>query len=120
MPSSRPRLLLVEDDPGSHKTLLRLLTRLGFDVLSAMTVEEGLSRLGDGPGFLVLDLMLPDGDGGTILEKVRTDGLPIRVVVTTGVCDPARMGAIAALRPDLVLSKPFDLDDLLRGLGLAP
>ena len=108
-PSPRPCLLLVEDDWTSHDALRKLFRRKGWEVLSAMTVAGGLALLEARPDCVILDLMLPDGDGAAILRKVRSDHLPIRVVVTTGLSDPTRLRAVADLKPDAVLQKPIDL-----------
>jgi two-component system, NtrC family, response regulator AtoC len=109
-------VLLVEDDAVSANVLRKILTRLGWQVAIAGTMSEGLAGLDDNPDAIILDLMLPDGDGEVILEKVRQMGLHTPVAVTTGVNDPARLRRIAALSPNIVLQKPIDLPSLLRGL----
>ncbi|MEO6809838.1 MAG: response regulator [Isosphaeraceae bacterium] len=106
------RLLLVEDHPATRNVLRRLLTMRGWDVLEATTIAEGLARLDPPPECLVLDLMLPDGDGETILRKVRDDCLPTRVVVNTGTHDPDRLSAVSELKPEALLQKPIDIEQL--------
>jgi DNA-binding response OmpR family regulator len=110
------RLLLVEDDWPTHNALRKILGKLGWDVQSAMTVSGGLSLLAQNPEAVILDLMLPDGDGMDVLRKVRTDHLAIRVAVTTGVEDRTRLDEVRSLKPDALLRKPLDLNDLLRVL----
>lgn len=84
----------------------------------AATVAEALCKLNPAPDAIVLDLMLPDGDGLIVLQQVRRQHLPSRVAVTTGTSDELRLEAAEALHPDLVLRKPIDLAELLRGLGV--
>jgi DNA-binding response OmpR family regulator len=67
---------------------------------------------------MVLDLMLPDGDGADVLRIVRAKGLSIRVAVATGVNDVARLKLVAELNPDIVLIKPVNLQELLEILGI--
>jgi CheY-like chemotaxis protein len=117
---ARPLLLLVEDDRATSKALRGIFDRRGWDVLHAATVAEALSLLSADPKCVILDLMLPDGDGLTVLKKIRSENLPIRVVVTTGSNDPARIRAVSALRPEVFLGKPVSLHDLLAGLGNGP
>lgn len=107
----------MEDDPVSASALLTILRRRGFDVLLATTVAEGMQLLEREPNFVVLDLMLPDGDGIAILNHIRRNSRDIRVLVTTAVSDPARLFEVRQLRPDLVLQKPIDLSDLLQMMG---
>jgi DNA-binding response OmpR family regulator len=64
----------------------------------------------------VLDLMLPDGDGASLLRAVREQSLRCRIAVTTGTNDTRRLRAVTALRPDLLLTKPINLAELLQGL----
>src|SRR3954463_12963670 len=78
----RFRILLVEDDLASHAMLRKILLRMGCEVDSAMTVAGGLALLDTNPQGVILDLMLPDGEGETILRKIRSDHRPIRVAVT--------------------------------------
>ncbi len=81
-----------------------------------MTVSAGLALLPLNPEAVILDLMLPDGDGLTVLQKVRAEYPTIRVAVTTGVEDRQRLDEIQSLKPDALLRKPLELSDLLRAL----
>jgi two-component system response regulator RegA len=109
-----PRVLLVEDDLVTASALIAILTRRGFDVLLATTVAQGMAMLAREPAYVVLDLMLPDGDGSALLRYVRDQHLPARVLVTTAVSDPARLSEVRRLTPDVLMQKPIDLHDLLK------
>jgi DNA-binding response OmpR family regulator len=115
--SARPRLLLVEDDWSTHTALRKILVKLGWEVHSAMTVSGGLALLHLNPQAIILDLMLPDGDGMDVLRRVRDENHPAKVAVTTGIEDRARLEEIRRLAPDALLRKPLELKDLLRVLG---
>jgi two-component system OmpR family response regulator len=109
------RVLIVEDHTPTRLALKRVFAREGWDIQTAETVAEGLAALDPPPDCVVLDLILPDGDGESILRKIRADGLPTRVVaVTTGVSDPNRLAEVARLRPDVLLTKPIDPEILCR------
>jgi DNA-binding response OmpR family regulator len=114
--STRRRVLLVEDDWRTHNALRKILSKLGWDVQSAMTVSGGLSLVDQHPDAMILDLMLPDGDGVAVLRKARDVSPSTRIAVTTGVEDRMRLEEIQNLQPDALLRKPLELDDLLRVL----
>ena len=103
------RLLVVEDDIPTRNALSDYYTRMGWHVSEAGTVAEGLAMLDAEPEpcFLILDLMLPDGDGTAVLEGVRQRGLRTLVAVCTGAVDLARLKAVAELRPDAMFPKPI-------------
>jgi DNA-binding response OmpR family regulator len=109
--------LLVEDDLVSGKAMASILRRSGFEVTVVTTVAEALKRLTSVPQFVVLDLMLPDGDGAVVLQKIRELQLSTRVMVTTAVSDPSRLRAVRDMRPDLLLQKPIDMGRLLAGMA---
>jgi DNA-binding response OmpR family regulator len=117
MSGQRPRLLIVEDHPDIRTPLRRLLALRGWDVLEAGTVAEGLARLDPPPACVILDLMLPDGDGELVLQKIRTDQLPTRVLVYTAAYDLDRLGGVASMAPDAVFSKATGLVGLLQACG---
>jgi two-component system, OmpR family, response regulator CpxR len=77
-----------------------------------------IALIDSAPAFVVLDIMLPDGDGIQILQAIRDRKIPVRVAVVTGLGDPARLAAIAALNPDALLRKPIDISELIGKLGL--
>src|SRR6187549_996414 len=104
----RHRMLLVEDHPETRTLLRRMLTLCGWQVTEAVSLSEGYERLDPPPDCLLLDLELPDGDGVSLLRKVRVEHLPTRVVVNTGTDDPTRLGAVKQLVPDALLMKPLD------------
>jgi two-component system, OmpR family, KDP operon response regulator KdpE len=113
-----PRVLLVEDDLRAHQLLRQILVRVGWDVVSATTQAGGLARIGCGLECVLLDLGLPDGGGEAILETIRSSRLAIRVAVMTAEGDPERLRRVAALEPDLFMSKPIDLPELIGWLDL--
>ena len=96
-----------------------LLARQGWHVEVASTVAEAFTLLDVPPHWIVLDLMLPDGDGTAVLRKVRDEGLSTRVAVTTGSSDSTRLQEVIGLRPDMFLTKPINLSDLFEGLKKA-
>jgi DNA-binding NarL/FixJ family response regulator len=65
---------------------------------------------------VILDLMLPDGNGASVLEHVRHVGLPTRVAVATGAGDWRSLLDEARLKPDAVFLKPIDFPRLVRWL----
>ncbi len=109
------RVLLVEDNRPTARAMRQLLELEGIDVDSAANLSEGLSQLANTHAdWVLVDLMLPDGDGEVLVQRIRDEHKSVRVAVLTGVIDPDRLAHVRDLGPDLVMSKPFDPDALLQ------
>ena len=80
----KTRTLIVEDDLGSRTAMARILEMMGCQVSGVATVAEGIKAIEHLPDCLILDLMLPDGNGMEILRHIRQQALPIRVAILTG------------------------------------
>lgn len=67
-------ILLIDDDPGFGEVLMALNKRLGYKTLVAATGQDGL-RMAKAyrPRGILLDLGLPDMDGGEVLHALKTD-----------------------------------------------
>ncbi len=108
---SRPRILVIEDEPDIRDEVAELLRDFGYEVECAAHGAEAFEQIGGGffPSLILLDLMMPVMDGRTFLARFRADpandGVP--VLVMTAQRTTSEQGAVA------VLSKPFDVDDLL-------
>lgn len=105
-------VLVVEDDPGIGGILESLFESEGYRVRWALRAREALRLAGsERPDLMTLDLNLPDLSGEEVLQRLARDNelACIPVVVLSAYT--------ARLRPTpqvvRVMSKPFDLDDLL-------
>jgi len=110
---TKPHILIVEDDAMIRSFLRVVLEGEGYDVTEAETGAEMFAAL-DGGHFdvIVLDIMLPDGNGVDFARTLRrTSTLPI--VFATAVTDTdTRRHAIGLMQVDYV-TKPFDATELL-------
>ena len=112
------RVVVIEDDDGVAKMLGVSLTAAGFGVRRAATGAEGLRLLQEEPAHaVVLDLVLPDGLGGTVLQCLRQvdpNGLPVWIVMSA--LDPRHAGARYGLLGGQFFAKPFDPWELVSKL----
>jgi two-component system, OmpR family, response regulator QseB len=112
-------VLVVEDDRSSRLAMAGILRSCGSEVITVASVAEALSVLRSRPiDAVVLDLMLPDGDGTNVLREVRAMKLSLRVCVVTAVSDSEVLGRVKSFRPDALLRKPIDVNELLLGINL--
>lgn len=102
------RAYVLEDDTDIAALEADLLRDMGFTVVTCTRIVE----LGDLmavalPHLLVVDVMLPDGDGGDIAELLRQTwpGIP---AVFVSAASRARLSELAPLGP--IVAKPFDLE----------
>lgn len=110
------RVLVVEDDASSRRALTLLLKLRGFHATYATTRAEALASLPEGPLCVLLDLMLPDGNGADVLRHIRRHQLPIRVAVTSGAANWESL--LDDVRPDAFFAKPLDFERLARWIAV--
>jgi len=113
---NRPRILIIEDDRQLTDMLTEYLQPLGMRVTAAGSAVEGL-RLVERDAFdaLVLDVMLPDGDGFDVCRKVRSrSDIPILMLTARG--DELDRIVGLELGADDYLPKPFNPRELLARL----
>ncbi len=111
------KVLIVEDNHSTRRALVLLLRSRGMEPIEAMDLKEGLSKLSMCPDWVLLDLMLPDGNGVKILKKIREDKLPIKIAVTTG-CHSSQLEEVHNLFPELVLIKPCNFINLFEAITI--
>lgn len=107
-----PMILLVEDDPAIRRELVRVLRDRGHAVATATTGMEGLRlAVEEPPEAVLLDLGLPDVDGGTVLTMLRAvSDVPV-IVVTARDGDAELVRALDAGADDYLV-KPFSVEHL--------
>ena len=117
---TRPaRILLVDDEPSIQKGLTPLLASRGYDVESATTGHAALRAFDQAPAdLIVLDLGLPDLEGGEVCRRVRVSSqVPIIVLSARG-CDSDKIAALDQGADDYV-TKPFSPEELLARIRVA-
>lgn len=119
--TAKPRVMLVEDDPGVSRSLGRTLLAAGYVVVPATNGAEAVRLWQEGRSDLViLDMFMPEKDGlETIVElQSLTPDVPIIAITGGGthgrfdiLKDAERLGAIETFR------KPFDTKTLLASVA---
>lgn len=115
---SMSTVMVVEDCQPARDVVMRILKREGFDVIGASNGNEAweLLRQQTRPDLLLLDVMMPEMDGMTLLSLLRQDprtrDLP--VILLTALSDEGRMMRARELgvREYLVKTR-FSYDDLI-------
>jgi DNA-binding response OmpR family regulator len=108
------RILLIDDEPAISSPIAGALSRAGYAVDVAATGTDGLRRAAAGDYHLVLlDLMIPDLDGRTVLRRLLTERPGQPVLVLSCLDDVDSKVACLELGAQDYLTKPFALGELI-------
>ena len=116
MSGGAARLLVVDDVPANVKLLAQVLQLAGYEVITANSGEEGLSKVVfNNPDLVLLDVMMPGMSGYEVCRAIRADPktalLPV-VMVTAMDPDTERINGIESGADDF-LAKPINQPELL-------
>jgi two-component system, OmpR family, KDP operon response regulator KdpE len=121
-PSARPapaRVLIVEDEPALLRALRINLRARGYAVATASAGREALAEARRRPpDAVLLDLGLPDLDGGEVIRELRGWSRAPVIVLSGRAGSGDKIGALDAGADDYV-TKPFDMEELLARLRAA-
>ncbi len=108
----KPRILIVEDEPGIADTLQYALRTEGFEPLWVATGEEALAPLVPPPALVILDVGLPDTSGFEVFKRLRaTSDVP--VIFLTARSDEIDRVVGLELGADDYIAKPFSPRELV-------
>jgi len=111
-PARGAHLLLVEDDEAMRGTVAANLAAHGYRIVEAGDVAEAIRRWdAERPDVILLDLGLPDGEGTTIIRRVRREATTPILVLSARGAEPDKVAALEAGADDYV-TKPFGLAEL--------
>lgn len=111
--ATKPRILLVEDDPAVQNLVSTALVLHGYSVEKACNGQAAIMEAAShGPDLIMLDLGLPDIDGVEVITKIRSwSAVPI-TVISARAEDSDKITALDAGADDY-LTKPFSVEELL-------
>ncbi len=108
---SKATVLSVDDDEGLQTVVTHYLSNEGYTTLSAHSGKQLLDVLKDNtPNLILLDLVLPDTDGISILAQLRGQKIP--VIVVSGKSDTTEKIVCLEMGADDYMTKPFEMREL--------
>lgn len=119
-PLTRATVLVVEDQADNRELLGSLLREmLGLAVITASDGLEALELARQVPDLIVLDLMLPRLDGFEVVRRLKAaeETRAIPVLALTALTRPTEHEEALAAGCDAVITKPFDIDELVSALS---
>lgn len=121
------RILVVEDEPGLLRVLVRYLARLGYEAVAAARASEALEFYRADPASfaaVLTDLSLPDMRGEDLVVRLRELNPALAVLVASGSPSALARNAAREAARTVFLEKPFTprmladaLDELLGASG---
>ncbi len=108
-----PMVLVVDDDAATRKMIDTALAAAGYDVACAGTAAEAVEAINrEDPDIVLLDLILPDGDGVEVCRQVRTSS-DVSIIMVTAKRDLTdRLAGLDAGADDYV-TKPLSMGELV-------
>ena len=108
------RVLLVEDDTATAKSISMMLSSEGFNTYVTDLGEEGLDlgKLYD-YDIILLDLNLPDMSGYEVLRTLRVSKVKTPILILSGLTEPDQKVKGLGFGADDYLTKPFDKGELI-------
>jgi two-component system alkaline phosphatase synthesis response regulator PhoP len=114
MAAATTSILLVEDEENLHEALKLNLELEGYEVTSAFDGSKALQAVQEEYfDLIILDLMLPEVDGITVIETIRLQNIEIPILVLSARNNSADKVLGLKKGADDYLTKPFNLEELL-------
>lgn len=114
----RKRILVIEDDAAIRQGIVDAVTFEGYDTFEAGDVATGLPTATDACfDLLLLDLILPDGNGLEVLRVVREVRPTLPIIILTALGDEKDRILGLQLGADDYVVKPFSVKELLARVG---
>jgi two-component system response regulator RegA len=113
-PSTRPSILVVDDDDVLRSRLAKAFRERGFEVYSAAGYEEAVALArSESPELALVDLKMPGKSGLELVRTLKEVDPATNVVVLTGYGSIATAVDAVRLGATHYISKPADVDDIL-------
>ncbi len=108
------RVLIVDDDPDTRRTLARAMRRFGHEVEEAHDGYDGLAKLDEGVDLVLLDVNMPGMDGFGLVERMRRDTRhrDVPVMMVTGQSGEQNWRRALEAGASDFIGKPMDLSEL--------
>jgi two-component system response regulator CpxR len=113
------RILIAEDNAEIRALVSSILVEEGHKVGVAQNGQQALDMmLEDAPDVLVLDIMMPQMDGYTVLKELKSSGIKdtMKIMLLTAKTSESDWVRGYKLGADSYLTKPFDTDELINGI----
>ena len=113
------RILVVEDHEENRRLLRDLLTSVGYELIEAVTGEEGLTMAeAEVPELILMDIQLPGMDGYEVTRRIKANPalshIPIIAVTSYALSGDDQKALEAGC--DAYVTKPFDPAELLTNI----
>ncbi|MGE7862564.1 response regulator transcription factor [Bacillus mobilis] len=105
------KILLVDDEPDILTFIEDSLVMEGYEVRSALSGKEALTKLDSSVNLIILDVMLPDMDGFKVCEKMRESYACPILFLSADNSERSRIEGLL-IGGDDYISKPFSLKEL--------
>ncbi|MCU1346219.1 MAG: two component transcriptional regulator, winged helix family [Acidimicrobiia bacterium] len=108
------RLLVVDDEPNIADLLATALRFVGFEVDTAASGREAVSKAAaNKPDLILLDVMLPDFDGFEVVRRLRLEAGHVPVIFLTARDSTADAVRGLTIGGDDYITKPFSLEEVI-------
>jgi len=112
--SERPKVLVIDDEPGVRELISEALSLSEITAVQAADGLEALSFLRrERFDLLILDINMPKLDGLALLEKLRTEGMSVPVLMLSARADKSDINQGLRIGADDYLTKPFGIEELV-------
>jgi len=112
--SQQPKVLVIDDEPGVRGLIGEALSLSEITAVQAADGLEALSFLRrERFDLLILDINMPKLDGLALLEKLRTEGMSVPVLMLSARADKSDINQGLRIGADDYLTKPFSIEELV-------
>ena len=112
--SSKPSILIVEDEVEISELIKIQLTEAGMIPSVCYSMEQTMEFLENKPvDLILLDIILPDQDGRTLVRSLRNRGIETPIIFLSGIQSKEQRVKALNLGGDDFITKPFDFPELI-------
>ncbi len=115
-----PRILIVEDEPNIILPLRFTLEQKGYQVFSAPSGEEALTRIATlKPDLVLLDIMLPGMDGYEVCQRIHENPelKDTKIIFLSAMGRQMDVAKGISMAADAYIIKPFSIFDVIAKIG---